>query len=64
MQGYFISGYYGIELENLEAQFFAFLHGIQHQVFTNMLTSYTLFDGIACITNMTATTYIVRVEDV
>lgn len=53
-----------VELQHAESARFALFQAVRDEFFTDMLSAHGLFDGVACVADMTAAAHIVRVQDV
>lgn len=64
MQGNLVGCYDSIELQNAETEFLADDHGILNQLFADVPASDTFLYCIAGVADMTASAYVVRVQDI
>ena len=64
IQGNLVGCYDSIELQNAETEFLADDHGILNQLFADVPASDTFLYCIAGVADMTASAYVVRVQDI
>ena len=62
MQSMAIGCYYSIKLKDAKTKFSTYFQGVLHQPFTDMQPAHTLFYGITGITDMSASSHIVRMQ--
>ena len=59
-----IGGYYGIELEDTKAQSLSLYQTVRDQFFSHMKPPKSRVYGIAGVTDMSAPTYVIGMEDI
>jgi hypothetical protein len=53
-----------VELQHAESARFPLFQAVRNEFFTDMLSAHGLFDGVACVTDMTAASHIIRVQNI
>ena len=64
MAGMRIALYYGVKLQDFIAELCALLHAVKNELFADMKAADLGIYSIACIADVAASSYVVRVEDV